>query len=215
MSTLITASALELQPWITQTGSDINPVPADSFTATLLPGNILKVVNTSSKAWGGGLVACKPNIAPFNVAALPYSGLDAEVYVSPADMAKLGRLELDLKRCIAPGKVGDFSGQLNLSTGSFQISPNWKDSGFYLILPSTWTKVRFRHYMTATAYSFQSVKWGGSEFEVSPADQGQALLSEAWANVCAIQIQTEILVPGEVTIYLRNITLSLSDEPIA
>jgi hypothetical protein len=212
---ILTLSNLETQPWLTQIGLTINPVPADSFTAALLPGSLLKVVNTSSKAWGGGLVACKPNIAPFNIAALPYSGLDAEVYVSPADMANLGRLELDLKRCIVTGKVGDFSGQLNLSTGSFQISPNWKDSGFYPILPSAWTKLRFRHYMTATAYSFLSAKWGGSEFEVSPADQGQLLLSEAWENVCAVQIQTEILVPGEVTIYLRNITLSLSDEPIA
>ena len=43
----------------------------------------------------------------------------------------------------------------------------------------------------------------------------QPLLSENWENACAIQIQTEILEPGTVTVYYRNITLSLSDEPIA
>ena len=212
---IFTIRNLEKLPLVTQIGSNINPVPADSFTATLLPGNILKVTNVSSKAWGGGLVACKPDIAPFNIAALPYSALDAEVYVAPADMAKLGRLELDLKRCIVPGKVADFSGQLNLSTGSFQISPNWKDSGFYPILPSQWTKLRFRHVMDEAHYSFLSAKWGGSLFQVPNSLGDLPLLNEAWENVCAIQIQTEILEPGTVTVYYRNIALSLSDEPIA
>ena len=51
MSILITASALEAQPWLTQTGLDINPVPADSYAATLRPGGVLMVCYTDITAY--------------------------------------------------------------------------------------------------------------------------------------------------------------------
>ena len=221
---IATAKNLELQPWIVQTGPNINPVPADSFTATLIPGGILKVVNTSSKAWGGALVTCKPpEMDQVNSYANPYFGLDLEIYVPPADLANLGRLELDVKRCVVPAQagvmipnIGNGSTQLNFSTGQWQIDkspPGWTDTGFEPILPPAWTPISFRHVMNASGYSVMSTKWGDTSFSVPASMQNLPLQESNWAQVMAVQIQTEVVAPGTVTIYLRNINLSVSDGP--
>ena len=124
-----------------------------------------------------------------------------------------------MKRCIVPGEVGNFSSQINQSTGAFQIDgnpPGWKNAGFSPVLTPDWMKIRHRHHMDATVYSFLSAKVGKSKFQI-PAPMQNVLLQPApkWQNVFAIQIQTEILVPCTLTIYVYGITAYLSDTPIS
>ena len=220
---MLTANNLELAPWITQDGPDINPIPADSFTATLISGGVLKVVNKSSKNMGGALVTCKPkSLLPANTLANPYFGLDLDIYVSPHDMDNLARLELDVKRCIVAGhgktisNIGDGSTQWNRSAGCWQIDKpggGWVDTAFEPILPPTWTHLSFRHWMDGAKYSVLSTNWGGMAFNVPASMQNIPLLSSNWDAVVAVQIQFELFTPGVVTVYARNISLSLNDKP--
>ena len=218
-----TAANLELQPWLTQSGADINPVAAKSFTAALIPGDVLEVINESTLAMGGALVTCKPpSLLPANTLANPYFGLDLEVYVPPASMANLARLELDVKRVIVDAKgqtianVADGSTEMNYSTGFWQIDKaggGWVNTAFTPLLPSCWTQLSFRYWMSADRYSVLSTNWGGMAYPVPATMQNLPLLESNWASVVAVQIQFEVFQPGTIALYFRDINLSVSAEP--
>jgi hypothetical protein len=205
----------------TESGPDIAPVVPDSFTGVWICGDVLKVTNTSIKAGAGGsaLVTTKPKaVLPMNIFAMPYFGLDLEVYVSALDMPLLGRLEIDVKRCIAPGKVGNGSTEWNTETGDWRIDdapPRWVPTGFKPLLSSTWTPLSFRFSMSPFVYSVCSTTWGGMHFDVPQGMQNKVLQDEPnWRPDIPIQLQTLILKAGVLTTYYRRMVLSLSDAPI-
>ena len=219
---------LETQTWTSEIGPTINSVPSDSFTATLEPGNMLAITNTNSAYMAGGLVTCKP-VTPVgsNTLAFPYFGLDLDVYVAPWDLPGIGRLEVDVKRWVTPApnsstqiaNIANCSSQWNRSTGQWQIDgnpPGWLSTGFKPVLPSSWTTLSFRYQMTSTTFSVLSTSWGPISFEVSVSLQNVPLEVSNWgpSSGFAIQIQTENLVIGTTTVYVSNIKLSLSDQPI-
>jgi hypothetical protein len=197
-------------------------VQADQFVATYVNG-ALKVTNVSSKAMGGGLVTCKRSI-PFGIGAqLPYFGLDLQVLVTQWDMPLLGRLEIDVKRVdtAASGtpipNVANGSTQLNFSTGDWQIDgspPGWLATGFKPALAhDTWTPVRIRYLVQDGKFSVLSTAWGTQAFNVPPSMQGLPLQQSNWAQVAAVQLQTEILARGALTVLYKGIQLSYSDKP--
>jgi|SRR5579863_214199 len=220
---LLTIPHIEALPFITQNGPDINPVPADSFTSTLLPGGILAVTNTSSKPMGGALVTCKTFLPPeFNTLALPYFGLDLDVCISPDNLARLGRLEIDIKRWVAGStgtplaNIANCSSQLNRSTGEWQIDgnpPGWRNTGFLPMLSPCWTPLKFRYSMSATQFSVLSTAWDGCAFDVPTSMQNVTLETSKWGPGpgCVVQLQTEILEPGTLTVNFRNIRFTISD----
>jgi hypothetical protein len=218
--------ALEFAAWTTQTGPTVNPVPADAFLATQLPSGALKVTNVSSKAMGGALVTCKRPVPSIPGTTLPYLGLDLQLLVSQYDLPLLARKEIDVKAALTPApsaltsiaNVANFSSQFDASTRTWQIDgspPGWVDTGFKPVLtPDVWMPLSFRYFMDIPngKFSFLSVNWGGL-FEVPASMQELPLQQSNWAQVAAIQLQTEILSPGGLTTLYRGITLTWSDRP--
>lgn len=69
--------------------------------------------------------------------------------------------------------------------------------------------------MDANGYSVLSTNWGGMALNVPLVMQNVPLeIEPTWANVFAIQLQTEITSPGTLTVNFRNVTALLSDQPI-
>lgn len=216
---------LEVQPWPTQTGPNVNPVPADAYIASLLPSGVLKVTNASSKPLGGALVTCKRPVPAVPGLPLPYLGMDMMAYVSSFDLPNLGRWELDLKVCLtgAPNastpifNVANFSSQLNFSTGQWQIDgnpPAWLDTGFKpTITPDVWFPISFRYFIdiASSKFSILSTQWGTQAFQVPAAMQEVPFQLTNWQPVAAIQIQMEVFNPGSVTTLDDQIVLSWSD----
>lgn len=220
MSILITADHLELHTWQTQTGLDINPIPADSYAADTLPGGILRVVNISSQAGGAALVTCKDAFGPdVNTAAYPYYGLDLKAYAEPAMLLKWGREEIDVKRCTTPGIVANTSSERNSQTAFWEIDgnpPGWQPTAFQPNVTPGWMQRKFRYHMDADGFSVLSTKWGKMAYDVPLTMQNVPLQKEpTWGNVFAIQLQNMILEPGTLVVDYLNITAYLSDAPIA
>ena len=218
---------LEMQPWLMQTGPNINPVPADAFIASLLPSGALKVTNVSSKPLGGALVTCKRPVAPAPASGpLPYMGLDMMVLISSYDLPNLARWELDLKVCLLPApnanmlipNVANFSSQLNFSTGQWQIDgnpPGWLNTGFKPIIePDVWFPISFRYFIDFpnSKFSFLSTTWGTQEFTVPSTMQGVPFQVTNWQPVSALQIQMEVLNPGSVSTLYQDLAVSYSDQ---
>jgi hypothetical protein len=216
---------LEKGTWVVQTGASVNPIPSSAFIPTLLPSGALKVTNVSTSAFGGALVTNKRPVPSIPGIFLPYLGLDLQVYVSSFDLPVLGRLEIDVKVVSqsAPNastqipNVFNFSSQLNLSTGSWQIDtspPGWIDTGFKPTLaPDTWTPISFRYFIDVpnNKFSMLSTTWGATEFSVPSNLQELPSQTSNWSSVAAIQLQTETLVPGGLNTLYKNIQLTWSD----
>ena len=127
-----------------------------------------------------------------------------------------------MKRVVVPGlgkkipNVGNGSTQLNFSNGFWQIDKSgggWVSTAFEPVLPPCWTRLSFRHFMDSKKYSVLSTNWGGMQYVV-PGDMQNLPLGESdWAAVVAVQLQTEVLQPGEVSVYFRNISLTVSAQP--
>jgi hypothetical protein len=222
MTTSIVYSNLELADWTTQSGSNVNPVPADLYVATQESG-VLQVTNYSSRPMGGALVTHKIPLPVLNGVTLCSGSLSMECYISSLEMPNLARLEIDTKICIqgAPNastpirNVCNFSSQVNLSTGQWQIDgdpPGWKDTGFKPQLPSnTWFPIVFDYDWMATAFSFMMASFAGQAFQVPATMQNVPLQTTNWQPVIALQIQHEIMQPGVCSLFFRNIAFHIGD----
>lgn len=216
---------LETQPWLMQTGPNVNPIPADAYIASLLPSGALKVTNVSSKAFGGALVTCKRPLPAVPGIPLPFVGLDMMAYISSFDLPNLARWELDWKGCYigAPNattpipNVPNLSSQLNFSTGQWEIDgnpPGWLPTGFKpTIKPDVWFPISFRYFIDFpnSKFSFLSTTWGMQEFTVPGNMQGVPFQVTNWQPVSAVQIQMEVLNPGSVSTLYQDLAISYSD----
>lgn len=220
-----TIDGIEYLTFITQLGPNINDPASKAFTSTLIPGGILAVTNEADKPMAGGLVTCKTFLPPaLNTLDFPYFGLDLELCVSPSSLANLGRLELDVKRWTvgAPGpssplaNIANESSQLNLQNGQWQIDgnpPGWRKTGFQPPMSPGWIPVSFRYHMDAEKFSFLSASWDRCRFEIPAAMQNVTLETSNWGPQagCVIQLQTEVIEPGTVTVNFRNLKFLVGD----
>jgi hypothetical protein len=211
--------------WIVQSGPSVNPVPPDAYIPTPLPTGALKVTNVSSKPFGGALVTAKRIVPIIPGVSLPYFGLDMLLYISSFDLPTLGRLEIDVKVATpaAPSSttpianIANGSSQLNMSTGQWQIDtspPGWINTGFAPILtPDVWMPLSFRYMYGNGKYSVLSCAFGEQRFTVPSSLQGLPMQMSNWAQVAAVQLQTEVMQPGGLSTIYNQIELSWSDQP--
>lgn len=233
---------LHLLPWARETGSDINKIPATTYTAVNVSGagpsgRALLVTNTSNQAGGADLVTCKRlnYCALYPALKLNYVRLRCRMFISSADMVKLGRLETDMKACMIvcpptpPGQakieivnVPNASTQVNLSDKHWQIDgnpPGWKDTAFQPTLPADqW----FDYYHdllinpVAKTFTVLGVGFGKQTYKTAAPDpQNVPWQTTDWAElVLAIQLQIMILTVGTVSVMYDLMDAVWSDSPI-
>lgn len=234
MATTLQFRELELQSWTTLNNASVNPIMADNLMSTvveqsasivipLLKTPALKFTNSSSKASGGGMIYLHlpwPSMG----STLQYIGLDFEALISSGDFPLLRCLECDLKiaavgassSSISIPNIADLSAQLNMAEGGmWQIdnaAQEWTDTGIKndLITPDQWFSVSLRHWVDFSAgkFSVQSIQ----DTDTPSSMQSLPLLSSNWQPVIAVQLQTEVLTPGGLSVLYRDITVTLSDE---
>lgn len=202
--------------WLVQSGPNVNVPASDSstggaFIPTPLPNGVLKTTNIGTVPMSGALVTNKRAVPPpFGGFAFPYLQMDTQVYVSSADFPMLARLEMDIKVCDPGmtagqknGVIYNFGGQWNQSTGLWEIDPAWTKTAFTpKITPDRWMPVCFKYFrnIATQQYSVVSIEWDGVLYTVPSTLQNNPCPLDSWAQVAAIQLQTEILTPGGLSI---------------
>lgn len=150
---------------------------------------------------------------------LPYTGLDYDLIIPVAEYPNLAQLETDLV-AVANGSTGPVIP--NKAPGSFQfdfskkpmiadIDPGWTPIGMTVAPPvgDLATHVSLRHKMDFQAGTYGFLSLNGV---AAPANQ-LALLPSNWGRAMNLQLQAQVLQPGSVTVYLRNLAVSMSDRP--
>lgn len=213
--------------WLLENGTNVNPIPADQFVGTHLDDGTFRIVNVSSRKWGGALLTNKrqvPFITDSTMSNVTYVGLDMLFWIDPGDFSWLWAHETDLKIVVksAPNastkipNVYDFSGQVNMSTGGMvQIDKDgkWTDTGIKLPpKPGAWNLLQWRYKMDVAGSTFSVLSI--NEHEVDPSLQNQPLLVSNWGKVSAVQLQNEVGKPGSLGIKYRGVHLLYSPEPI-
>jgi hypothetical protein len=150
--------------------------------------------------------------------------------ITSDNLANLARQEIDVKGCYVaaptsakPGipNIANWSSQLNYSTGLWQIDgnpPGWLNTTFKpVITPDVPFPISMRYLVDTVNQKFSvlSTTWGSqAAYQIAAAQQGVAFEESDWqALVFALQLQIEVLNPGEASIEYNNITLTLSDQP--
>jgi len=230
MTPLIQATYGDLAswPWLTRIGKDINKIPAKSYTATQAPTGELVVVNTSDQAGGGGLVTCAVPVPALGV-PLPYTELSLEAFLTDIPW----RFESDVKQCnigahsggqINIANISNFSTQwkqMNGPLGQWQIDgnpPGWLGTYWTPTLTTgAWFKFRIRGYtdLAAKTYSVLSGRFGKQRFDVPAALQNVPWEVSNWGPtpVAMVQLQTEIALPGVLTVRYRKIRVKFRNLP--
>lgn len=229
---------LHLLPWTRETGPNINPVPATSYSATNVPmgsGNALLVTNYSAKDGGADLVTCKRPIPQLTGYALNFLRLRCKMFISSIDKLNLGRLETDMKVClvVAPptpaGKptvtipnVANGSTQVNFTNGGWQIDgnpPGWVFTKFAPVIP---TDAWFDYYHdlqinpATKTFTVLGCGFGAQAYKTSSPDpQNVAWQTTNWQDlVLAIQLQLMVLKAGTVNVAYDQMDAVWSDQLI-
>jgi hypothetical protein len=228
MSTSVVFDNLEsVTGWQSVIGPSINKTQAESIgitqQVTKSDGAILRVTNTSTQTWGGGLAKFPIPVVDLSSAGikLARARIDLEYRLREEDLALLGRLETDLKLCVAPApsptspipNIVDGSTQFNISEDwMLQIDKaggGWIDTGhnFEPPMPDEWMPMSLGFSYDTSALTF------------SVTDVDTVLIADTFGNLPmlttnwtrgAIQLQTEVLAPGVVEVAYRKIKLTLS-----
>lgn len=237
----LTIGPLETIPAFTEIQSDVNSVLAKDFEATVIPSGAyagwLKITNSSNAAMGGGLAGWKLPFPNVGSTQLTYAGLDLNVLIPDADYPFLARMEIDTIAVAnsAPASAistnpatwvankADTSAQCNQSENwMWQVDQvvsggyKWTDTGVVLTPPSNQPfslSFRYKWDFANGNSSVISVAQNGVLMPIPAAMQGIALQTSNWASVIAVQLQTEILQAGGLSVLYKNIFLTLSDQP--
>jgi hypothetical protein len=225
MATKLIFANLESQTWTAESGASINSVLPEALAAANDPDGSLRFTNVSTADFGGGLITLKLPWPTIPGIALPYFGLDFQVFVSPQDLPFLARLECDIKAVQTPApnaetpidNVMNWSNQWSQPDGNWQTTNAagaWVDSGYVpgVIPAGVWVPISLRFKQNADGtYSYTSVAVNAppAPFLIPTAEL--ALQSSNWDAVIAVQFQTEVAEIGAVNVSYRGITVTLSD----
>jgi len=189
MSTL-TIYDVTANQWQSNTGPDVNPIPADQYLP-LTTASGLQVLCAASKEMAGGLVSTTAPIPPGD----QFFGLDVAWIETSDSLAHTARTELDLKITFPGGAQANGSLQYNYTKGEWQLDPDgkgWQGTGYtdapglgYNLMQSRWK-------FDGKIWSCLALCLNGKNVFTPPAQfQNLPLIMTKWAAGLHAQLQKE------------------------
>ena len=202
-------------PWKSNVGPTINPVPSDAFTATQDPvtGNLV-VINQASKEMAGGLVSANYSVP----VGARHFGLDTVFNVSQDDRPHLARHENDLKVTFQGGAQANGSCQWNDDKQIWQLDPSgstWVDSGCKTPLVTGRNKMQLRLWFDGAHWSVTGLSINDTPFTPGASFQNLPAISSGWGAGLHPQLQTECRkTPWFLRESFERVRVIASDSPI-